>query len=163
MAKQKNGNVALCPECEGPVRLNGKVQIGQKLSCRQCGSTLMIIARKPLELDLADDHLPQDDRPKADRKKDRDAAPPSKIQMNATKERSQMSPLPHVLLADCPECSATLRFHKPLKEHQLVVCPECDETLEIVSLRPLELNWANEDPWEYADYENPRHHSQYRP
>lgn len=64
-----------------------------------------------------------------------------------------MTTMSTVTLADCPECNATLRFHKPLKEHQLVVCSECNETLEVVSLRPLELSWANEDPWEYEEDE----------
>ncbi len=159
MAQQKNSNVALCPECEGQVKLSGKLQIGQKLTCRRCGSALVIVDRKPLELDLATGNFSEFNHPKTDRKKDKEPA----LARKEMDETIELPPSPQVLLADCPECSATLRFHKALKEHQLVVCPECEETLEVVSLRPFELGWANEDPGEYAAYNNSRrasHHGQ---
>jgi lysine biosynthesis protein LysW len=159
MAQQKNGNVALCPECEGPVKLGGKLQIGRKLSCRRCGVALVIVDRKPLELDLADSMHPGSDNYKTSRKKEKYPDSATNKQIEEGKESPQMSSTSPVLLANCPECSATLRFHRPLKERQLVVCPECDETLEVVSLHPLELHWANEDPWEYEEYENSRYHS----
>ena len=53
MAQQTKSNVALCPECEGPVHLRGKLHVGQRLTCRRCGSSLVIVDRRPLELDLA--------------------------------------------------------------------------------------------------------------
>jgi len=159
MAQQKNGNVALCPECEGPVSLSGKLQIGRRLSCRRCGASLVIVDRKPLELELADSVQPGSDNHKASRKKEKYADPATTKQNEEGEESSQMLSTSQVLLANCPECSATLRFHRPLKERQLVVCPECDETLEVVSLHPLELHWANEDPWEYEEYDNSRYRS----
>lgn len=60
-----------------------------------------------------------------------------------------MSAKSRVSMTECPECDARLRFHKSLKVGQLVLCPECDEMLEVVSLLPLELSWANEDPWDF--------------
>ena len=161
MAQQTNSNVAQCPECDGYVQLSGKLQIGQKLSCRGCGSALVIIERKPLELVLADGNHLDLGYPKINQKKDKDLLISSKKKISKHKESTQMSTVSPVLLADCPECNATLRFHRPLKERQLVVCPECDETLEVISLRPLELFWANEDPLEYEEYDNPRHQSRY--
>jgi lysine biosynthesis protein LysW len=71
-------------------------------------------------------------------------------------EDSPVMTISGVTLADCPECSVRLRFHKPLNVGQLVVCPECDETLNVVSVRPLELRWADEDPWDIEDYDNQR-------
>lgn len=162
MAQQKNSNVALCPECEGRVQLSGKLQIGQKLTCRRCGSVLVIFDRKPLELVLANETQPVMNHQKMDRSKGKgDVAASSTKQASERKESPLMSTTSPVLLANCPECSATLRFHKPLKERQLVVCAECDETLEVISLRPLELSWANEDPWDYEEYDNPRRRTRY--
>lgn len=50
-----------------------------------------------------------------------------------------------VATAECPECEAIIRFHKPLKPGQVVVCPECHEQLEVIQLDPLELDWAFDD------------------
>lgn len=72
-----------------------------------------------------------------------------------------MNTVPQVSMADCPECDARLRFHKPLKMGQLIICPECEETLEVIALRPLELGWADEDPWDYDEHDDPRYQSRY--
>ena len=161
MAQQRNGNVALCPECEGPVQLGGKLQVGQKLSCRRCGSILAVFDRRPLELVLANGSYQDSGRTKSVKRMGRGDIASSIKQNSIVKEIPQMATTTTVSLADCPECNATLRFHKLLKSGQLVVCPECDETLEVTSLRPLQLNWANEDPWEYEEYEKPRFRSRY--
>jgi lysine biosynthesis protein LysW len=156
MAQQKNSNVALCPECEGPVRLSGKLQVGQKLSCRRCGSNLVVFERRPLELVAADGGHGDITHAMPDKKRDKGDISSSNKQYRVTEENPQMAAISSVSLADCPECNATLRFHKQLRQGQLVVCPECEETLEVTSLRPLHLNWANEDPWEYEAHENSR-------
>ena len=161
MAQQTNSNVALCPECEGPVQLSGKLQVGKKLSCRRCGSTLVIFDRKPLELVVANGTHQDIGRAKSAKRKSSEDIESSAKQNSLDEEGPQMTMTTSAALADCPECSATLRFHKLLKIGQLVVCPECDETLEVTSLRPLQLNWANEDPLQYEDYETPRHRSRY--
>jgi lysine biosynthesis protein LysW len=161
MAQQKNSNVALCPECEGPVRFNGKLLIGQKLPCRRCGSILVVVDRKPLDLAVAGDGMRAAGSLNSDRQKDKKAGLSAKKQTVNDEESTDMSTSSSVLLADCPECSATLRFHKELKIRQLIACPECDETLEVVSVRPLELNWANDDPGEYSDYYPNRSQSRY--
>lgn len=73
-----------------------------------------------------------------------------------------MSTVSRVSIADCPECDARLRYHKQLRVGQLVVCPECEETLEVVSLDPLKLYWADEDPWDIEDFNDSQSNSNYR-
>ena len=65
MAQRHNGNIAMCPNCEGTLQLSGSLHIGQKLSCRRCGATLAVHNRKPLELVLATETRPADGRAKA--------------------------------------------------------------------------------------------------
>lgn len=47
----------------------------------------------------------------------------------------------------CPECEAEIDFGNPLKvkEGDLVVCPECDIELEVISEKPLALDYAFDD------------------
>jgi lysine biosynthesis protein LysW len=159
MAQQKISNIAICPECDGPVQLAGKLHIGQRLLCRRCGLTLMITNRKPLELDLAVSKHSGNGFYKTDKKPPgrRSAAQYICEQSGESKEDPQMSIASRVFIADCPECDVRLRFHKPLKLGQLMVCPECEETLEVISLHPLALTWADESPWDYEDYDNIEH------
>jgi hypothetical protein len=65
MTQRHNGNIGMCPTCEGAVQLSGNLHIGQKLSCRRCGSTLAVLNRRPLELVLAKKTRPDDGRAKA--------------------------------------------------------------------------------------------------
>lgn len=47
--------------------------------------------------------------------------------------------------AYCPGCDTRIRFNKrPTMGHK-VTCPECLELLEVVELRPIELDWAFTD------------------
>ena len=146
MANQKTSNIALCPECDGLIQLSGKLHIGQRLSCRRCRSALVITERKPLELVLVNGKNPSGGHVKVEKKK----------AVGKDIEDSAVPTLPQASSANCPECGANLQFHKPPKLGQLVACPECDETLEVVLLRPLELNWADEDPRDVEDYYNRR-------
>lgn len=52
-----------------------------------------------------------------------------------------------VMVAECPDCETTIRFHRPLRVGQIVICPECEADLEVRQLNPLELYWA----FEYED------------
>lgn len=163
MAQQKTSNVAICPECDGLLQLSEKLHIGHRLPCRRCGSTLLITDRKPLELVIANGQYPDNSHIKADKKKTKfqGGAESSDEKIGEYKEDPLMSTTSQVSVADCPECNAILRFRKPLKAGQLVACPECEETLEVVSLRPLELNWADEDPWDYEDNDDLQYSSRY--
>ena len=148
MAYDKNDKVATCPECDGPVPLNGLPKIGQRLSCRRCGLPLVVIYHKPLELERVDGKLIGNSH-RVSRKKH------SRIEFNsfdrATKNKkgAPLLTTTQESVANCPECDTTLRFQKVLRVGQLVACFECAETLEVVSLDPLILYWANEDSWDW--------------
>lgn len=46
-------------------------------------------------------------------------------------------------LAYCPSCDSRIRFFaSTTKVGTRVTCPECGQMLEVVRLRPLELDWA---------------------
>ena len=47
---------ATCPECESDIDIDeADVDIGDELSCSECGALLSVATVAPLELDLADD------------------------------------------------------------------------------------------------------------
>ena len=59
----------------------------------------------------------------------------------------------------CPFCKEVVELKKTAKEGDLVVCKACDTELEIVSLKPVELDWPlddyEEDDWdEDEDFED---------
>lgn len=47
--------IAFCPDCEEPIRLNVRPEVGQRIGCRSCGAELEVIETSPLELDWAYD------------------------------------------------------------------------------------------------------------
>lgn len=148
MTNQKNKKVATCPECDGPVPLKGLPKIGQRLTCRRCGLSLVIIYHKPLELERVDGKFTGNGHKKTRKKY-------SRIEYNSFhrttkyKKGAPMLTTSQELIAKCPECDTTLQFHKALRIGQLVSCFECGETLEVVSIDPLDFYWANEDPWDW--------------
>ena len=53
---------ATCPECDSDIDLDElDVDIGDELSCSECGSLLRVASDAPLELELADDEDEDDD------------------------------------------------------------------------------------------------------
>jgi lysine biosynthesis protein LysW len=58
------------------------------------------------------------------------------------------------MVAECPDCETTIRFHRPLRVGQIVICPECEADLEVRQLNPLELYWAFEYEDEYDQYDD---------
>ena len=55
--------------------------------------------------------------------------------------------------AYCPGCDEKIKLNSP-KEGQLVTCQNCGDELEVVSLTPLELDWAYDgldDDFEWDD------------
>ncbi len=53
-------------------------------------------------------------------------------------------------VAYCPECDSKINVKSP-KLGQIVSCRVCDTRLEVVDLKPLELDWAFEDDFDDLD------------
>ena len=53
---------AICPECDSPIDVDEfDVDIGDELTCLECGSFLRVANDSPLEFEIADDDLDDDD------------------------------------------------------------------------------------------------------
>ena len=53
---------ATCPECDSPIEVDEtEVDIGDELSCSECGSLLRIANDSPVELEVSDDDEDEDD------------------------------------------------------------------------------------------------------
>ena len=60
---------AICPECDSPIDVDEyDVDIGDELTCTECGSLLRVAMDSPVELELADE-----DEDAEDEKEDDDA------------------------------------------------------------------------------------------
>lgn len=44
---------ATCPSCDTNIRLHGKLQIGQMITCPECGDVLEVVQLNPFKLDWA--------------------------------------------------------------------------------------------------------------
>ena len=64
---------AICPECDSPIDVDEfDVDIGDELTCSECGSLLRVSSDSPLEFELADDDDIDDEE--EEEEKDDDAA-----------------------------------------------------------------------------------------
>ena len=53
---------AICPECDSPIDVDEyDVDIGDELTCSECGSLLRVSSDSPLEFEIADDDLDDDE------------------------------------------------------------------------------------------------------
>ena len=53
---------AICPECDSPIDVDEfDVDIGDELTCLECGSFLRVANDSPLEFEIADDDLDDDE------------------------------------------------------------------------------------------------------
>ena len=58
---------AICPECDSPVDVDEyDVDIGDEMTCSECGSLLRVAMDSPVELELADDDDDADDEKEDD-------------------------------------------------------------------------------------------------
>jgi alpha-aminoadipate/glutamate carrier protein LysW len=63
---------ATCPECDSPIEVEeADVDVGDELSCSECGSLLRVANDSPIELEIADDD--DDDDEDDDDEEDDDA------------------------------------------------------------------------------------------
>ena len=70
---------AICPECDSPIDVDEfDVDIGDELTCSECGSLLRVASDAPLEFELADEdddldeEADSDDGEKEDEDEDED-------------------------------------------------------------------------------------------
>jgi len=69
--------MATCPECDAEVEVDeDDVDLGDEVSCNECGQTLVISNTDPLELDFApddeDDEDEEEDEPEEDEEGEED-------------------------------------------------------------------------------------------
>ena len=58
---------AICPECDSPVDVDEyDVDIGDEMTCSECGSLLRVAMDSPVELELADEDDDADDEKEDD-------------------------------------------------------------------------------------------------
>lgn len=60
-------------------------------------------------------------------------------------------------VAYCPECNARVNVGSKPREGQTIVCARCHAELEVISVDPLELDWAFTevaDDWEEYDLDD---------
>jgi alpha-aminoadipate carrier protein LysW len=58
---------AICPECDSPIDVDEfDVDIGDELTCSECGSLLRVSGESPLEFEIADDEDDLDDQDEED-------------------------------------------------------------------------------------------------
>jgi lysine biosynthesis protein LysW len=53
----------------------------------------------------------------------------------------------------CPFCKEAVEIKKTAKEGDIVICKACEAELEIVSLKPLELDWPLDDYEDDGEYD----------
>lgn len=59
-----------------------------------------------------------------------------------------------VKMVRCPGCENPIVLGKKMKLGARIECPECGELLEVISLEPIELDYAFEDEgWEEEEEE----------
>jgi lysine biosynthesis protein LysW len=51
----------------------------------------------------------------------------------------------------CPECDGKITLNPHASLGQKLSCPHCDADLEVISLEPLELDWAYDWSWDDED------------
>ena len=56
--------------------------------------------------------------------------------------------------AYCPDCDGRIAFNPHAALGQKVTCPHCDSDLEVISVEPLELDWAYDWSWEDEEEED---------
>jgi lysine biosynthesis protein LysW len=60
-----------------------------------------------------------------------------------------MSERGNTKVTQCPECDSTIVLSTKMKLGEHIECPECGEMLEVISLNPLELDYAlGDEDWE---------------
>jgi len=55
----------------------------------------------------------------------------------------------------CPECDQKIVVNRP-RMGQRIICSSCEAELEVISVHPLELDWADfeDEDWDDEDWDN---------
>lgn len=62
---------AICPECDSPIDVDEfDVDIGDELTCSECGSVLRVAGEAPLEFELADEEDDAEDEEEEEKKEE---------------------------------------------------------------------------------------------
>ncbi len=65
--------MATCPECDAEVEVDqDDMDLGDEVSCNECGQTLVVSNTEPLELDFASDDEDDEDDEEEDEVEDED-------------------------------------------------------------------------------------------
>jgi alpha-aminoadipate carrier protein LysW len=115
-----NSSSGQCPECKGRVSLT-PAKLGQFLTCPHCAAQLEVVGINPLGLDWAYDWMWEDDEQEAELRQ----------------EEAQV-----MARAFCPDCDGVVRFNTHARLGQKLVCPHCGIDLVVISVEPLDLDWA---------------------
>lgn len=51
---------SICPECDEEVYVDAESEQGDRVSCDECGSRLVVVGLDPIELDLFEESEPDD-------------------------------------------------------------------------------------------------------
>jgi alpha-aminoadipate carrier protein LysW len=59
-----------------------------------------------------------------------------------------------VSMTICPDCDAPLPQRKNMRVGQFIECPECGVALEVISLKPYEVDYyLGDEDWDYYEEE----------
>jgi lysine biosynthesis protein LysW len=53
----------------------------------------------------------------------------------------------------CPDCGSKITLGSRVELGLTFICPRCDAELEVVSTRPLEVDWVYDEFWDEEEYE----------
>ena len=51
---------SICPECDEEVYVDAEIEQGDRVTCEECGSQLVIVGLDPIEMDLYEETEPDD-------------------------------------------------------------------------------------------------------
>jgi len=51
---------SICPECDEEVYVDAEIEQGDRVTCDECGSNLVVVGLDPIEMDLYEESEPDD-------------------------------------------------------------------------------------------------------
>ena len=103
-----------CPECDFRLKLGGRPFKGQRITCPECETKLIVTDLHPIELDVAD----------------------GGNLVGYSKHSESMTEYP------CPVCEELIKLTSHAHKGQAIVCKTCYTSLEVTQVDPLELDLA---------------------